>query len=129
MSMEVALLCLSLNVYHEARSEPVVAQQAVAYVTLNRTRQDHDLCDVVLRRGQFSWTRTSMLNGVLREGMAPDRSSTAWRQAVNVALTTATGSDFTGGATHFHHIGVSPEWANKMTYTGTWGTHRFYREK
>jgi len=32
------LMCLALNVYHEARSEPMVGQYAVANVVLNRVQ-------------------------------------------------------------------------------------------
>ena len=57
-----ALLCLSANIYFEARSEKVDGQIAVAEVTLNRVRSDDypdDVCSVVLQENsegcQFSW--------------------------------------------------------------------------
>lgn len=54
-----ALLCLSLNMYYEARSEPVDAQIAVAAITMNRMLdEDHprSVCKVVYEKGAFSWT-------------------------------------------------------------------------
>ena len=39
MSFLEGLLWLTLNVYHEARSEPQIGQLAVAHVTLNRASQ------------------------------------------------------------------------------------------
>ena len=34
--IETALMCLALNIYFEARSEPIEGQIAIAEVTLNR---------------------------------------------------------------------------------------------
>ena len=48
--IEMFLTCLALNVYHEARSEPMDGQYAVAHVVLNRVADDSfpdDACKVV----------------------------------------------------------------------------------
>ena len=59
--LDLALMCLSLNVYHEARGETPQAQLAVAMATLNRAKTTgQDLCDVVLEPVQFSWTATGI---------------------------------------------------------------------
>jgi len=50
--------CLALNIYYEARGEPLAGQKAVAHVTLNRLadgRFRDTLCGVVKQPGQFSW--------------------------------------------------------------------------
>ena len=41
MTLLEGLLWLTLNVYHEARSEPLIGQMAVALVTLNRANEKH----------------------------------------------------------------------------------------
>jgi spore germination cell wall hydrolase CwlJ-like protein len=54
-----SIRCLALNVYHEARGEPVEGQLAVALVTMNRVaskRYPNSVCNVVWQRRQFSWT-------------------------------------------------------------------------
>jgi N-acetylmuramoyl-L-alanine amidase len=57
MSIENALLCLALNVYHEARGETVEGQVAVAMVTMNRAGWDtRNVCPTVYKPRQFSWT-------------------------------------------------------------------------
>ena len=60
--IETTLLCLALNMYFEARSEPIAGQIAVAEVTLNRVASPHypnTVCEVVLQDNsegcQFSW--------------------------------------------------------------------------
>ena len=48
--LETALTCIALNVYHEARSEPMAGMYAVAHVVLNRVAHDafpDDACKVV----------------------------------------------------------------------------------
>jgi spore germination cell wall hydrolase CwlJ-like protein len=48
-----------MNIYMEARGVSTEAQEGVAAVTMNRTRdKDHpsDVCKVVYEPGEFSWT-------------------------------------------------------------------------
>jgi N-acetylmuramoyl-L-alanine amidase len=52
--------CLAEAIYHEARGESKLGQQAVALVTLNRTKHSRypkSICAVVYQKGQYSWTR------------------------------------------------------------------------
>ena len=70
MIIETALICLALNIYHEARDQTTAGQLAVAEVTLNRVEHGsfpNSVCDVGkqgekdnygnMERGrcQFSW--------------------------------------------------------------------------
>jgi spore germination cell wall hydrolase CwlJ-like protein len=85
--LDLALMCLSLNVFHEARGEAFQAQLAVAMATLNRAKATgQDLCDVVLEPGQFSWTTTGIQRGVRRNSQKGAigerwrlRTSRGWR--------------------------------------------------
>lgn len=54
------LLCLALNIFNEARSEPIDSQIAVAAVTINRMKDKEypsSICDVVYEPSAFSWTK------------------------------------------------------------------------
>lgn len=114
-----ALTCLALNVYHEARGEPVYAQYAVARVTLNRAaKQRQPVCEVVYARHQFSWT-----SGRSAWPSEPD----AWATARKVARRAIHMRDFTRGATHYHEKSVHPKWRDSMRFAGIWGNHVFYR--
>ena len=58
--MSHLLLCLSLTIYHEARGEPRVVQEAVAAITMNRTRdKDYpsNVCKVVNTPRAYSWVK------------------------------------------------------------------------
>ena len=50
MILETALICMALNIYHEARSESLVSQLAVSQVVINRvqdSRYPNSVCDVI----------------------------------------------------------------------------------
>ena len=126
--------CLAMNVYHEARGEPVSGQYAVANVTLNRVNADRypdDVCRVVYQKtwidkrqryvAAFSWT-------VDRIADIP-KESRAWKQAVKVARqvyyenATSQAKD----ALYYHADYVKPRWASKKLRVAKIGRHIFYK--
>ena len=125
------LMCLALNVYHEARSDPMIGRYAVAHVVMNRVQSDRypaSTCDVVhegYKKGkhkcQFSW----YCDGKSDKPKDPE----AWAWAVLVAYDVLQGrvGDVTDGATHYHASYTKPYWADKLNYTVTYGSHLFYK--
>tara|TARA_R110000744_G_scaffold24139_5_gene60744 strand:- start:176 stop:568 length:393 start_codon:yes stop_codon:yes gene_type:complete len=124
------MMCLALNIYHEARSEPMVGQYAVAHVVLNRVQSDRfpdSVCAVVyqgynkgMNRCQFSW---------FCDGQSDrPREQVAWARALLVADDVMQGDipDPTSGSTHYHANYVKPYWAKYLKYNVTYGSHRFY---
>lgn len=117
------LICMSRNIYHEARGESLKGQIAVGFVTLNRvedTEHESTICEVVYAPGQFSWTET-------------ERSQTdaeAYETAMNVAIAVMSGQlpDPTHGATYFYNAASRPAWAQKFTEVAHIGAHRFLLE-
>ena len=123
--------CLSEVLYYEARGEGRTGQQAIAEVVFHRMNTGnygHSICAVVYegagRSGcQFSFT----CNGDL------DRSkqASAWKESEVLAAQILTGEvqlrNATGGATNFHAVSVSPDWADTMDKTIQIGNHIFYR--
>jgi spore germination cell wall hydrolase CwlJ-like protein len=125
----VDLACLALNIYHEARGEPLSGQAAVAHVTLNRSedpRYPADICGVVAQRNsracQFTWVCQT-------EDPRPSELG-AFRRALRVALEVMSGrrADPTHGATHFITTSMRmPGWARRLNQTATIGGHRFFK--
>jgi len=135
--------CLSLNIYHESRSDNFAGRVAVADVVLNRvdsSRYPNDICSVTEQsktrvnwkgntvpvRGmcQFSW----YCDGVSDEPLDYD----AWEDAKIIAEMMLTNQAFRGiteGSTHYHATYVKPNWINDrgMQYVGQIGQHKFYR--
>lgn len=130
---ERELRCLALNVYWEARGEPLDGKFAVAAVTVNRTVHPEfpdSICGVVYqgrgqgrRQCQFSWAcdrRTDQ-----------PRNDAAWEQSQTVAYDTLYEhvDDPTHGALYFHATRVRPQWSRTMEKTSRIGRHLYYRER
>jgi len=131
-----ALVCLALNIYFEARDQPVLGQIAVAHVVINRVdspRFPNDVCSVVSQgptmwdgdfpirhRCQFSWYCDGMSD--------KPREVRPWQIAREIADLVLRGSlsDTSGGAMFYHSIYVNPDWSKEMRVTAIIGDHIFY---
>lgn len=127
------LRCLAMNIYHEARGEPLSGQYAVARVTLNRVASNHypnTICEVVhqkrwdrLRKryvSAFSWTEL------------PPRltiKDKAWKQALKIAkevYLNQRSDDKLSRALFYHARHIKPSWARKKKPVAKIGKHIFY---
>jgi len=125
--------CLALNIYWEARSEPVRGQIAVGAVTLNRVADEQfpaDVCSVVYQGGesrlyrcQFSW----WCDGKKDDPLEPE----AWAQAQVLAERLIEGAegDPTDGALWYHADYVKPDWRTANARSAKIGRHVFYRRE
>ena len=132
------LISLGLNVYYEARGEPLQGQQAVALVTLNRTRESRwpdtvhevvwqDTKPNVVGGEQYSWT---IQHTNVDAAVNAVRNPVKFRECMCVAADVLAGKveDFTGGANHYYADTIPmPQWARNMTTTLIIGHHRFLR--
>jgi N-acetylmuramoyl-L-alanine amidase len=135
---EAAIVCLALNVYHEARDQPFIGQVAVAQVVMNRVLDDRypdDACEVVTQGPTYSWSNGFPVRHRCQFSWYCDgksdkpRDEQAWEQARMVAYGVYSGNldDFVEGATHYHATYVQPEWAETKTPIVQIGDHVFYR--
>lgn len=124
------LKCLALNIYHEARSEPLSGQIAVAKVTMNRVKSRSfpgSICAVVkqgsqkLNRCQFSWWCDGKSD-------APTERK-AWQRSLEIGqrVLANEATDPTNGALYYHADYVKPRWARQFQRTAEIGRHLFYR--
>ena len=123
-----AATCLALNIFFEARQEPLTGQIAVAEVTLNRVadkRYPNTVCDVVWEKNQFSWTHDGVHDDPTRMSYL-DRE--AWRGIEELADSILDGTTTLLGlsSTHYHSVDVSPFWAPHYDRDGQAGNHVFY---
>lgn len=135
MLIETAFLCLALNIYHEARGEPIMGQYGVALVTLNRAKSEEQVCKETFRKHQFSWTGGVVrvqagwqLPAHMRPKLSDPIEAHAWKTAKIIAGVTLAGRmpDFTRGADHYHATYVRPRWARAMNPVKQIGQHIFY---
>lgn len=125
MDLMEGILWLALNIYFEARNQPVKGQYAVAHVTLNRAAQGNkSIKEVVLEPGQFSWVKNNHRN--MRASKIYVGEKDAFSKAVQIALSAYVTPDPTNGATHYHASYVRPKWASKLKRKTKIGQHIFY---
>ncbi len=129
------LVCLALNDYWEARSEPLAGRIAVARVVLNRAmdkRFPSNLCDVVKQnktrglahRCQFSWYCDAKTDVPYE----PNQWRTSLKVATAVLQMDSSIPDPTGGSLWYHADFTRPSWAAQYETTTIIGSHVFYRE-
>ena len=129
--------CLALNIYHEARNQPLLGKLAVAQVTINRVNHNRfpDSVCAVVRQGfyynqspiknkcQFSW----WCDG--KSDKPKDKAS--WQQIQILADKIYTGFfdgiDIVKGATHYHASYVKPYWAKDKQKLIKIKNHIFYK--
>ena len=122
-----ALVCMSYAIYFEARSEPIVAQLAVAQVVMN---------EVVTDGLRYSWDSRKIVRDQCafsfycdgKPEVIDDVRAYDWAEAI--AWSVLEGEiyiDVTDGSTHYHANYVSPYWADAFTQTVCINTHCFYR--
>lgn len=127
MSMTAAM-CLALNIFFEARSEPLEGQLMVAEVTINRVNSDRfpdTICEVVWQDKQFSWTHDGIHDN-------PNRMSyldqLAWKKIKELAEEILRHPEIlpNTGATYYHAYYVNPYWSEDFNLLGRVGSHLFY---
>jgi len=123
--MITALMCLALNIYFEARDQPIDGQLMVAEVTLNRVAEPgfpKSICDVVWQPGAFSWTDDGKSD--------KPRDLRAFAQAVLLANDAINHPSILlgTGATYYHEKSIHPYWADSMLEIGRIGDHVFYQK-
>ncbi|MHB8534788.1 MAG: cell wall hydrolase [Sulfuricaulis sp.] len=129
----VNLTCLALNVYFEARGEPVAGQYAVAEVTMNRVasgRYPDTVCGVVHQKNwdvlrhryvsAFSWTELSP---------SPKPEGEEWERAQKIAeeVYYRQRTPALHNALLYHATYMTPSWARGRTPVARIGNHVFYR--
>lgn len=124
------LNCLALNIYFEARSEPLDGKLAVGFVVLNRTadkRFPNKICEVIKQGGekrlnkcQFSWWCDGRSDR--------PRDLQAWKESQVIARLVFWGysTDPTDGALWYHADYVKPIWRLRLERGALIGRHQFY---
>ena len=130
--IETALMCLALNIYFEARSEPIEGQIAIAEVTLNRVASanyPNDVCSVVLQENkdgcEFSWWCDGKSDQPREHNSLQTSKALAELMLNEGHHITVIGNE----ATHYHSNDVHPYWANDLHKIRRIGKHIFYKKK
>ena len=118
------LICLAMNIYHEARGEPFTGQIAVAEVVISRMQDERwpsTACGVVWQPYQFSWTM---------EHERKRMNQQDYDTALDAARTALLGTSEAQGADHYHTIDIlPPDWTDNLEVSAVIGNHIFYRSQ
>lgn len=132
---EKELLCLALNIYHEARGEPYEGRVAVAQVSVNRAKDEQfpdSICGVVKQKSrtregrvvcQFSWYCTEKGKNIR------PLSSEAFQESLDIARRVLFGGyalDSLREALYFHSRAIQPNWSKVRL--ARIGNHVFYKD-
>jgi len=133
-----AVMCLALNLYFEARDQPVVGQLAVGFSTMNRVKDERypdTVCEVVKQAKYHAWDMENPIRHKCQyswfcDGMSDvPTNDKAMLEATILAANIFYGrvTDISNGATHYHATYVNPYWADHMTVLFRVDDHIFYR--
>ena len=135
--LKIALICLALNVYYEARNQPLQGQMAVAEVVMNRVVSNKfpdTVCEVIEEGPTYSWKPDFPVRNRCQFSWYCDGKSDlpieaeAWETARIVAKDILANRPMVlKGATHYHAIDVNPKWAKTKTLIIRIGDHLFYK--
>ena len=125
--------CLVDNIYYEAGNQPWIGKMAVAYVTVNRVRDQrypNSICEVVWQKTtastcQFSWT--CQIDKVKRRKVNDEWWAESEEVVKELMKSYDPYVDPTRGSTHFHATYVKPEWGKSLYHVVTINDHIFYR--
>ena len=131
------VLCLALNMYHEARGSTVEDQITTTYVVFNRyysktyplhnRNKTKNLCDIVFDKYQFCWTNDDVIK--------TPKEKAVWKNIQELALNLYTNPEHRRLAKLFelkHYVVSSmlndtkkPKWINKRKLTVKIGAHSY----
>ncbi|WP_448204186.1 cell wall hydrolase [Azospirillum sp. sgz302134] len=128
---------LARTLWGEARGEPVRAMEGVAAVVMNRVRRARerggwwwggDVVSVCRKPGQFAcWDPDNADRAAL---LAVTPADPVFAIALRIARRANAGllPDPTGGATHVHRTGETPDWARDRCACAEIGNRLFYND-
>ena len=138
-STQKEIRCLAENIYFESAHEPDIGKIAVAFVTINRTRNQEfpsSICEVVTQKTkstcQFSWYCQEKERKMFLDNVLAQRGDQLYYHILNLASFVYANADKikdpTDGAIFYHADYVNPKWKN-VEHITTIGRHIFYVKK
>ena len=136
--MATALMCMALNIYHEARGESLAGQMGVAQSVLNRMedrRFPDTACGVITQARYSTWDSKNPIRNQCSyswfcDGL-PDtpKDDKAFLESQVLAQYMLSGQapDIIQGSTHYHAEYVTPYWASSMSVVVQIDQHIYYR--
>jgi len=137
---EAGLICMALNVYFEARDQPLVGQIAVAETVLNRVHSTlfpDTVCEVVYQGEYYSWNPEIPVRNRCQfswycDGLSDKpKDEGAWHKSLQVAHGVLNGytDSVVEDALWYHAHYVVPDWSRSKRMIVRINDHIFYGSK
>ncbi len=115
------LRCMTVNAYHEARSEGKMGALMVMDTVMNRKASPlypNTVCRVVYQKIQFSWTKNP----------PKVRNRAEYNRIKKLAVEVLAGKwlGISDGSMFYHARSITPYWAKSYVVTKTINNHKFY---
>ena len=119
---QAEIVCMTDNVYHEARGESGLGQRAVVDVVMNRMqdpehRWPRDVCGVVYQPFAFSWTSTNATVDDIATWFTIKLRVKVWMESHDKGIV---------DANHYHTLDINTDWDNNMVEEKIIGMHAFF---
>ena len=119
--------CLSVNAFHESRSQSDLANLMIMATVLNRVndrRWARSICGVVFQKASFSWVNDSLSDEI--NDLAQYRR--LYRLAEHFLINRDLFLKMSGGSNHYHLNTITPYWvgSERMKWVMTVDDHLFY---
>jgi len=122
------LTCLVAAIFFEARDQPLLGQEMVAQVVMNRVAHESfpdTVCGVVYESKQFSFTHDGLSDDPLDYPTHFDAE--ALKSVTELAKDILSrGSPGHTNSTHYHALSVAPQWKDAYRVDGIVGEHIYY---
>lgn len=126
-TQEQEVECLALNIYHEAKGEPLTGQIMVGVVVSNRVHHKsfpETFCGVIKQYKQFSWYWDGKSDRV--RNLISYKKSKRVAQYIYFKHMEGTLPKY-GNLLHYHADYVEPYWSTSMSREFKLGRHIFYK--
>lgn len=124
MILETALLCMTMGIYQEARSESLIGQLLVAETIMNRVKSPNfpnNVCAVIKQHKQFSF-----YNDITNDNQLAVNEPNAWDLAGRLAKNALKGNTSYGTGCFYNTTNISPKHTHKYEIYAVEGAHRFF---
>lgn len=136
--LTTSLVCLALNIYHEAKNQSFLGQVAVAQVVMNRVkdkRYPNTVCEVVKQGQTYKWKPSLPIKNRCQfswycDGKSDEpKDSKTWIESIRIAdqVLNEIKIDVTDGALWYHADYIYPYWADHLQRVIQIEDHIFYK--
>lgn len=122
-----SIMCLTILIYFEARSEDVTGQESVANVVMERYKSREwrgDICELMLQPAQFSFIDEVDIKVTVLYGFADKKAGAIAERAATIIYKGEQPNLLFPNATCYTKVAIQRSWMEGLDF-GVYGRHKF----